>query len=71
MVSPRIVLTGGSKGMGLAVLRILLERYNARVTTLSRSYPVELKTVVEKYGPERVKETLASLKIISKWSRLQ
>jgi NAD(P)-dependent dehydrogenase (short-subunit alcohol dehydrogenase family) len=54
MVSPRIVLTGGSKGMGLAVLRILLERYNARVTTLSRSYPVELKTVVEKYGPERV-----------------
>jgi NAD(P)-dependent dehydrogenase (short-subunit alcohol dehydrogenase family) len=31
-----------------------LERYNARVTTLSRSYPDELKTVAEKYGPQRV-----------------
>jgi NAD(P)-dependent dehydrogenase (short-subunit alcohol dehydrogenase family) len=54
MGSPRIILTGGSKGLGLAILRILLERYNARVATLSRSYPDELKSVVEKYGPERV-----------------
>jgi len=54
MASPRIILTGGSKGLGLAVLRILLERYNARVATLSRSCPDELKAVVEKYGPERV-----------------
>jgi len=54
MASPRIILTGGSKGLGLAILRILLEKYNARVATLSRSYPDELKSVVEKYGPERV-----------------
>jgi NAD(P)-dependent dehydrogenase (short-subunit alcohol dehydrogenase family) len=54
MGSPRIILTGGSKGLGLAVLRILLEKYNARVATLSRSYPDGLKAVVEKYGPERV-----------------
>jgi NAD(P)-dependent dehydrogenase (short-subunit alcohol dehydrogenase family) len=40
--------------MGLAVLRILLEKYKARVATLSRSYPDGLKAVVEKYGPERV-----------------
>jgi NAD(P)-dependent dehydrogenase (short-subunit alcohol dehydrogenase family) len=54
MGSPRIILTGGSKGLGLAVLRILLEKYNARVATLARSYPDGLKAVVEKYGPERV-----------------
>ena len=54
MASPRIILTGGSKGLGLAILRILLEKHNARVATLSRSYPDELRSVVEKYGPERV-----------------
>jgi len=54
MASPRVILTGGSKGLGLSVLRILLERYNARVTTLSRSYPDELRAVVDKYGQERV-----------------
>jgi NAD(P)-dependent dehydrogenase (short-subunit alcohol dehydrogenase family) len=54
MMRPRVILTGASRGMGLAILKILLERYRARVVTLSRSYTDELKEVVEKYGSDRV-----------------
>jgi NAD(P)-dependent dehydrogenase (short-subunit alcohol dehydrogenase family) len=54
MSSPSIILTGASEGLGLAILRILLERHNARVTTLSRSYPDDLKFIIEKYGSNRV-----------------
>lgn len=52
--SPRIILTGASRGLGLAILKILLEKYNAKVATLSRSYPDALKAVVEQYGKDRV-----------------
>jgi NAD(P)-dependent dehydrogenase (short-subunit alcohol dehydrogenase family) len=52
--SPVIILTGASRGLGLAVLRILLSKHNARVATLSRSLPAELKAVAEEHGPERV-----------------
>lgn len=52
--SPSIILTGASKGLGLAILKILLERHNARVTTLSRSCPEDLKRIVEKYGADRI-----------------
>ncbi len=46
VTSPVIILTGGSRGLGLAVLRILLERYNARVTTISRNITPELEAVI-------------------------
>jgi NAD(P)-dependent dehydrogenase (short-subunit alcohol dehydrogenase family) len=52
--SPRIILTGGSRGLGLAILRILLSKYNARVATLSRSFPPDLRAVADKYGDDRV-----------------
>lgn len=52
--APRVILTGASRGLGLATLKLLLERYNARVATLSRSYPDALKEVVAKYGEDRV-----------------
>lgn len=52
--TPRVVLTGASRGLGLATLKLLLERYSARVATLSRSYPEALKEVVAKYGQDRV-----------------
>jgi len=54
MSSPSIILTGASKGLGLAILKILSQRHNARVTTLSRSYTEDLKAIVEEYGPDRV-----------------
>jgi NAD(P)-dependent dehydrogenase (short-subunit alcohol dehydrogenase family) len=54
MSSPSIILTGASKGLGLAILKILLERHNARVTTLSRSRSDDLESIVDKYGSNRV-----------------
>lgn len=54
MSSPRVILTGASRGLGLAILQILLEKYNARVATLSRSLPDDLKAVAENYGKDRV-----------------
>ena len=42
-----IVLTGASRGLGLAVLRILLEQHTARVVTISRSTPPEFQAVVK------------------------
>lgn len=36
-----VILTGASRGLGLAILRLLLER-NVRVTTLSRTITPEL-----------------------------
>lgn len=46
--SPIVILTGGSRGLGLAILQLLL-KHNARVTTLSRSLPDELKSLQEAY----------------------
>ncbi|WVQ68423.1 uncharacterized protein L199_006631 [Kwoniella botswanensis] len=52
--SPVIILTGASRGLGLAVLKILLTKHNARVATLSRSISTELQGVVDEYGKDRV-----------------
>jgi NAD(P)-dependent dehydrogenase (short-subunit alcohol dehydrogenase family) len=52
--SPVIILTGASRGLGLSILQILLSRYNARVTTLSRSSPKELEETVKRFGDNRV-----------------
>ncbi|OXB35803.1 cytoplasmic protein [Cryptococcus neoformans] len=53
-MSPVIILTGASRGLGLAVLRILLAKHNARVATLSRSLTPELQGAVDEYGADRV-----------------
>lgn len=53
-MSPVIILTGASRGLGLAVLRILLTKHNARVATLSRSLTPELQGAVDEYGADRV-----------------
>ncbi|KAE8541862.1 hypothetical protein D1P53_002036 [Cryptococcus gattii VGV] len=53
-MSPVIILTGASRGLGLAVLRILLSKHNARVATLSRSLTPELQGAVDEYGADRV-----------------
>lgn len=52
--APRVILTGASRGLGLATLKLLLERHNARVATLSRSYSDALREVVAQYGEDRV-----------------
>ncbi|WRT68569.1 uncharacterized protein IL334_005547 [Kwoniella shivajii] len=52
--SPVIILTGASRGLGLAVLRILLTKYNARVTTVSRTLSPELTNTVKEFGEDRV-----------------
>ncbi|WWD19208.1 hypothetical protein CI109_103666 [Kwoniella shandongensis] len=52
--SPIIILTGASRGLGLSVLRLLLSKHNARVTTVSRSLTPELQSVQKEYGDERV-----------------
>lgn len=52
--SPVIILTGASKGLGLAVLKILLSRYNARVTTVSRTQTPELLQIEKQYGINRI-----------------
>ena len=52
--SPVIILTGASRGLGLAIVRILLSRHHARVTTLSRTITPELRAVVDEYGTSRL-----------------
>ncbi|WVQ72067.1 hypothetical protein IAR50_001611 [Cryptococcus sp. DSM 104548] len=52
-MSPVIILTGASRGLGLSVLRILLDTHNARVATLSRSLTPELEATAQEY-PGRV-----------------
>jgi NAD(P)-dependent dehydrogenase (short-subunit alcohol dehydrogenase family) len=47
--SPVVILTGASRGLGLAILRILLERYNARVVTISRTLSPELEGVQREF----------------------
>ncbi|ORX38398.1 hypothetical protein BD324DRAFT_354002 [Kockovaella imperatae] len=44
--SPVVLLTGASRGLGLAVLKILLDRHNARVATISRSTPPEFQALL-------------------------
>ncbi|ODO11113.1 hypothetical protein I350_01715 [Cryptococcus amylolentus CBS 6273] len=52
-MSPVIILTGASRGLGLSVLRILLDTHNARIATLSRSLTPELEAAAKDY-PGRV-----------------
>jgi NAD(P)-dependent dehydrogenase (short-subunit alcohol dehydrogenase family) len=42
MSAPVVVVTGASKGIGLAVTRILLRKFNANVIAISRSRTPEL-----------------------------
>jgi NAD(P)-dependent dehydrogenase (short-subunit alcohol dehydrogenase family) len=51
--NPTIILTGASRGLGLAVLRILLSKHQANVVTLSRTISPELSQVKED-NPKRV-----------------
>lgn len=46
--SPIVILTGGSRGLGLSVLKLLL-KHKARVTTLSRSLPEDLVSLQKEY----------------------
>ncbi|KAJ6628693.1 hypothetical protein B0H10DRAFT_1988834 [Mycena sp. CBHHK59/15] len=41
-MTPTIVITGASKGIGLAVTRILLKKFNVNVVALSRTHTPEL-----------------------------
>ena len=65
MSSPIIILTGASRGLGLATIRILLERYNARVTAVSRSCPAELQEVQRANADrvELIKGDVGSIKL--------
>jgi len=47
-MSPVIILTGASRGLGLSILQLLLNA-NARVVTLSRSKPDGLVKLQEEY----------------------
>ncbi|KAI9001048.1 short-chain dehydrogenase [Trametes punicea] len=44
---PVVVLTGASKGLGLAVTKILLETFNTNVVALSRTKTPELRSLAE------------------------
>jgi NAD(P)-dependent dehydrogenase (short-subunit alcohol dehydrogenase family) len=65
MSSPIVILTGASRGLGLATLRILLERYNARVTAVSRSCPTELEEVQRAHADrvELIKGDVGSIEL--------
>ncbi|KAH8081805.1 short-chain dehydrogenase [Filobasidium floriforme] len=43
--SPVIIVTGASKGLGLAITQILLSTFNAKIVAVSRSIPQELETL--------------------------
>ncbi|KAF5344072.1 hypothetical protein D9758_008871 [Tetrapyrgos nigripes] len=45
MRSPVVLVTGASRGIGLAVTSILLSKFNAQVVTLSRTISPELKAL--------------------------
>ncbi|EGO01955.1 hypothetical protein SERLA73DRAFT_177619 [Serpula lacrymans var. lacrymans S7.3] len=49
MSTPVVVLTGASKGIGLAVARSLLDEHNASVVALSRTRTKELTDLCEKH----------------------
>jgi NAD(P)-dependent dehydrogenase (short-subunit alcohol dehydrogenase family) len=51
MPSPIVILTGASRGLGLAVLQLLL-KHNARVTALSRSLPDDLRALQSQYADQ-------------------
>ncbi|KIJ56874.1 hypothetical protein M422DRAFT_150205 [Sphaerobolus stellatus SS14] len=46
---PLVVITGASKGIGLAAAQILLHKFNADVLSISRSRTPQLDSLAEKY----------------------
>ncbi|OJA09385.1 hypothetical protein AZE42_06822 [Rhizopogon vesiculosus] len=49
MPNPVVVVTGASRGIGLAVTRTLLKEHSARVITLSRTRTPELSQLVQEH----------------------
>jgi NAD(P)-dependent dehydrogenase (short-subunit alcohol dehydrogenase family) len=49
-MSKIFIVTGASRGIGLEVVRFLLEKFGAKVVTLSRSSTAELQALKEKYS---------------------
>lgn len=50
---PVIIVSGASRGLGLAIARILLSVHGANIATLQRTLTPELKALSEQY-PDRV-----------------
>lgn len=50
---PVVIVTGASRGLGLAIARTLLATHNANIATLQRTLTPELKALAEQY-PDRV-----------------
>ncbi|RPD67201.1 short-chain dehydrogenase [Lentinus tigrinus ALCF2SS1-7] len=46
---PTVLLTGASKGLGLAIAKILLEKFNANVVALSRTKGPDLQSLVDSH----------------------
>lgn len=49
-MSKTILVTGASRGLGLACTRILVEKFGANVVTLSRSSPAGLTELQSKHA---------------------
>jgi len=54
MSTPTILLTGASRGIGLATLKVLLEVFHAKVVTISRSVSKELAQLAEIHSDDLV-----------------
>ncbi|BEJ17204.1 hypothetical protein CspHIS471_0606050 [Cutaneotrichosporon sp. HIS471] len=52
-MAPVVIVTGASRGLGLAIARTLLVTHGAKVATLQRTLTPELKALAEQY-PDRV-----------------
>ncbi|KZO94904.1 short-chain dehydrogenase [Calocera viscosa TUFC12733] len=46
---PTVLVTGASRGIGLAIVRILLDDFHAKVVTISRSISPELQALKDQY----------------------
>ncbi|KZT60239.1 NAD(P)-binding protein [Calocera cornea HHB12733] len=54
MSMPQVIVTGASKGIGLATAEVLLEVYGAKVVSISRSMTPELEALKAKFGDKLV-----------------
>ncbi|WOO77253.1 putative oxidoreductase [Vanrija pseudolonga] len=54
MPSPVVILTGASRGLGLAIARSLLSVHGARVATLQRTLTPELEALAGEFGADRI-----------------
>jgi NAD(P)-dependent dehydrogenase (short-subunit alcohol dehydrogenase family) len=61
MSTPIVLITGASRGLGLAVFNLLLTKFNARVSAVSRTKTSELEAAVDKFGQDRVLISLGDL----------